>query len=104
MPRNLCPRGSERPEANTLPMVCTSPMGRTIDSVAVLAQFAWGTRRLAKALGRIGIALGGAAGARLARGLGMPVSRDIFRALPLPAVEPPRAVGVDDWAREYPAA
>ena len=60
------------------------------------------TRRLSKALSRVGIALGGAAGARLARGLGMPVSRDtllrVIRALPLPAVEPPRVVGVDDWA------
>lgn len=60
------------------------------------------TRRLAKALGRVGIALGGAAGARLARKLGMPVSRDtllrVIRALPLPAVEPQRVVGVDDWA------
>lgn len=32
----------------------------------------------------------------------MPVSRDtllgVIRALPLPAVEPPRVVGVDGWA------
>lgn len=67
-----------------------------------VAPYARRTRRLAKALGRVGIALGGAAGARLARGLGMPVSRDtllrVIRALPLPAVEPPRVVGVDDWA------
>ncbi|WP_081506039.1 hypothetical protein [Azospirillum lipoferum] len=66
------------------------------------------TRRLAKALSRVGIALGGAAGARLARGLGMPVSRDtllrVIRALPLPTVKPPRVIGVDDWALSVPGA
>ena len=58
-----------------------------------VAPYARRARRLAKALGRAGIALGGAAGARFARGIWMPVSRDtlrrVIRALPLPAVTPP---------------
>jgi hypothetical protein len=65
-----------------------------------VAPYARRTWRMAEALGRVGIALGRAAGARLALGFGMPVSRDtllrIIRALPLSAVEPPRVVGVDD--------
>ena len=51
---------------------------------------------------RIGLALGGAAGARLAGTLGLPVGRtallDLIRAVPPPAGEPPRVVGIDEWA------
>jgi transposase len=61
------------------------------------------TRRLAEAQGRVGVALGGEAGARLLRHLAMATSADtvlrLLRGLPLPEPEPPRAVGVDDWAR-----
>ena len=60
------------------------------------------TRRLAEAQGRVGVALGGEAGARLLRHLAMPASADtvlrLVRGLPLPEPEPPRVVGVDDWA------
>jgi transposase len=60
------------------------------------------TGRLAKAQGRIGIMLGGRAGARLARTLAMPVSADkvlrLVRKLPLPRHEAPHVVGIDDWA------
>jgi transposase len=60
------------------------------------------TRRLAEAQGRVGVALGGEAGARLLRHLAMATSADtvlrLVRGLPLPEPEPPRVVGVDDWA------
>lgn len=50
----------------------------------------------------IGLALGGAAGARLIQKLGYPFSRDtLLRCLakmPLPAVGEPRQLGVDDFA------
>jgi transposase len=61
------------------------------------------TRRLAEAQGRVGVALGGEAGARLLQRLSMPASADtvlrLVRGLPLPEPEPPRVVGVDDWAQ-----
>lgn len=54
------------------------------------------------ALTHIGIALGGAAGARLAGHLGMPTSADtllrLVRAAAVPACAPVQALGVDDWA------
>jgi hypothetical protein len=60
------------------------------------------TRRLAKALGRIGIMLGGRAGAKLAHSLAMPAGADtllrLVRRLPLSRDERPSVVGVDDWA------
>ena len=60
------------------------------------------TRRLAEAQGRVGAALGGEGGARLLRHLAMPASADtvlrLVRGLPPPEPEPPRVVGVDDWA------
>jgi transposase len=60
------------------------------------------TYRLIAALQAIGVALGGQAGARLAHRLGLPASRDtllrLVRRLPLPAVRPLSAMGVDDWA------
>lgn len=55
------------------------------------------------ALEEIGFALGGAGGARLATRLRSPVSRTtvlrFIRAAGLPAYDPPRLLGVDDWAR-----
>jgi len=64
-----------------------------------------GARRshaLAAALTRIGMALGGKAGSRLAAHLGMPTSDDVLlrlvRATPLPMAAPPAILGVDDWA------
>src|SRR3954467_1140149 len=60
------------------------------------------TGRLAEAQGRVGVARGGEAGARLLRRLARPVSPDtvlrLVRGLPPPEPEPPRVVGVDDWA------
>ena len=60
------------------------------------------THRLAQAQGRVGAALGGEAGARLLRHLGMPASGDTVlrsvRRLALPRRPAPRVLGVDDWA------
>ena len=60
------------------------------------------TERLQATLQRIGLALGGEGGARLAAQLGMPVSPDtVLRQLhhtPVPAAVTPRVLGVDDWA------
>jgi hypothetical protein len=48
------------------------------------------------------VALGGAAGAQLSRGLGGAVSRNtllrLVRRLPLPMHVTPTVLGVDDWA------
>ncbi len=53
-------------------------------------------------LTHIGFALGGAAGARLARLLGLPTSDAtvlrLVRAMPDPPVGQPRVIGIDDWA------
>jgi transposase len=50
----------------------------------------------------LGLALGGAAGTRLTPRFGLRASRDtllrLVRCLPLPAVPPLSAIGVDDWA------
>jgi transposase len=68
----------------------------------LVAPYARKTHRLIAALQAIGVALGGQAGARLAHRLGLPASRDtllrLVRRLPLPAVRPLSAIGVDDWA------
>src|SRR3954471_3001884 len=60
------------------------------------------TGRLAQAQARVGVALGGKGSARLLQHLAIPASADtvlrLVRRLPLPEPEPPRAVGVDDWA------
>lgn len=68
----------------------------------VVARYARHTDGLANALRLIGYALGGEAGARLARELGLTVSPDTLlrrlrHAAPSP-VETPRSLGVDDWA------
>src|SRR3954454_17560093 len=60
------------------------------------------TCRLAQAQARLGAALGGEGSARLLQHLAMPASADtvlrLIRSVPLPEPEPPRVVGVDDWA------
>ena len=65
------------------------------------------TRRLASAQAAVGVALGGQAGARLLVHLGMAASATtvlrLARALPLPAPETPRVLGVDDWAMKRSA-
>jgi transposase len=70
---------------------------------AVVAPHGRRTQRLAHALQVLGFALGGEAGARLARAFSMSASaetllRGIRRAV-LPPPAPPRVVGVDDWAK-----
>ena len=68
----------------------------------LLAPRARRTRRLGRAQARVGLALGGEAGARLSLHLAMPTSADtvlrLVHRLPLPRAEEPRVVGVDDWA------
>jgi transposase len=68
----------------------------------VVRPYARRTLRLMERLGVIGLALGGAAGARLTQRLGLHASRDtllrLVRRLPLPGIPPLRAIGVDDWA------
>ena len=60
------------------------------------------TCRLAETQGRVGVALGGEAGAGLLRCLAMPTSADtvlrLIHRLPLPEQDAPRIVGIDDWA------
>lgn len=60
------------------------------------------TARLEEKLGRIGIALGGAAGERLSRELGYGISDStllyLVSKLPLPKTQDLRVVGVDDFA------
>jgi len=61
------------------------------------------TDRLQGALLLIGLALGGRAGTRLARELGLLAGRDTLlrrvRSAPLPGFGAVKALGVDDWAR-----
>jgi transposase len=68
----------------------------------LVAAYARKTHRLIAVLQAIGVALGGQAGARLSKRLGLPASRDtllrLVRRLPLPTVLPLSAIGVDDWA------
>ncbi len=65
---------------------------------------AWARRttRLAERLTTVGLALGGAAGARLSRALGTVVSRNtllrLVRRAPQPDRVTPCVLGVDDWA------
>jgi transposase len=58
--------------------------------------------RLQESLCQIGFMLGGEAGARLARRLGMPCSPDTLlrqmRRMPLPQLPTPRVLGVDDFS------
>jgi transposase len=68
----------------------------------LVAPHARRTHRLGEAQGRAGAVAGGEGGARLLRCLAMPASADavlrLIRRLPLSHSEPPRVVGVDDWA------
>jgi transposase len=69
----------------------------------VVRPWARRTARLAAQQQRIGVALGGAAGERLADDLDQPASRDtlirLVRVSELPTPPTPRILGVDDWAR-----
>ncbi len=68
-----------------------------------VAAYARKTDRLQEALSLIGFALGGRAGARVAKELGLLASRDTLlrrvRSAPLPDSGEVRALSVDDWAR-----
>jgi transposase len=68
----------------------------------VVVPWARQTPRLVACLLAIGLALGGAAGARLSRRLGLIISRQtllrLVRRLPLPCSSMPRVLGVDDFA------
>jgi transposase len=68
----------------------------------VVAPWARQTERLLHWLASIAEALGGAAGVRLSRGLGVPVSRRtllrVLRRLPIPSFASPTVLGVDDVA------
>ncbi len=70
---------------------------------SVVAASARKTARLISAIELIGFALGGEAGARLARELGLSVSPDTLleriRRAALPEASTPRVLGVDDWAK-----
>src|SRR5215213_9576429 len=69
----------------------------------VLAPRARRTYRLATAQQRIGLALGGAAGERLADEIALPAGTDTLlaevRQAPIPAVPPATKIGIDDWAK-----
>ncbi len=68
----------------------------------VAAPWARRTTRLAGRLTAVGMALGGAAGVRLGRKLGLNASRNtllrLIRRAPMPDIATPSALGVDDWA------
>ena len=68
----------------------------------IAAPWARRTARLADRLTAVGFALGGAAGARLVRRLGLTASRNtllhLVRQAPAPPIVTPSALGVDDWA------
>lgn len=69
---------------------------------ALASPYARRTQRLAAAQCEVALALGGAAGARLAAKQHMPTSRQTLlrlpRQMPLPPAAP-RVVGLDDWAK-----
>lgn len=69
---------------------------------ALVAVYARRTYHLCEGQRRVGLALGGEAGARLAAPLGMPTSPTTLlrleRTAPLPPIQPPRIIGIDDWA------
>ena len=68
----------------------------------VAAPWARKTARLSNRLTAVGLALGGAAGARLSGSMGLATSRNtllrLVRRAPMPDVATPSALGVDDWA------
>lgn len=67
----------------------------------LVAPYGRQSKRLIAALQRIGLEVGGQAGARLARDLALPTSsRTLLRrlhALPQPIFPTPRVLGVDEW-------
>ena len=69
---------------------------------ALTRPYAQRTLQLQEALRHLGLALGGQAGTRLGRELGISGSRDtilrLVRAAPLPAIGAPKKVGIDEWA------
>ncbi len=69
---------------------------------SIAAPWSRRTTRLAAAQQRIGLALGGAAGSRLAHDLAMPAGIDLLlvlvRRVQLAPRPLPRAIGVDEWA------
>jgi len=69
----------------------------------IAAHYARRTERLATKQSAVGLALGGAAGARLTAEHGMATSRNtllrLVRALPIPEAAPARVIGIDDWAQ-----
>src|SRR5512141_60038 len=85
---------------------CDNPMcERTTFTEQVpefLAPSARRTQRLATAQRALGLALGGEAGARLARLIQMITSADtllhLIRTSPEPVFAPPCVLGIDDWA------
>jgi len=68
----------------------------------IAAPWARKTARLSDRLTAVGLALGGAAGARLGHGIGLATSRNtllrLVRQAPMPDPATPSALGVDDWA------
>lgn len=68
----------------------------------VAAPWARKTARLSERLAAVGLALGGAAGARLGCHMGLAASRNtllrLVRRAPMPPEITPTALGVDDWA------
>jgi transposase len=68
----------------------------------IAAPWARRTLRLAARLLALGLALGGAAGARLSRSFGLTVSRNtllrVIRRVPCPVLSPPQVLSVDDFA------
>ena len=66
------------------------------------ALYARRTRRQQEVLEQLGIELGGRAGVRVANKLGIAVGRttvlNAVRAVPLPEPDPPKVIGVDDFA------
>src|SRR3954447_11083830 len=69
---------------------------------SVAAPWARRTARLADRLTAVGLALGGSAGVRLGRKLGLVACRNtplnVIRQAAVPAVVTPTVLGVDDWA------
>jgi hypothetical protein len=74
----------------------------------VIAPYSRTTARLTTLLRAIAFALGGEAGARLARCIGLVVSPatliSLIRKTPLPEPSPARVLGVDDWAHRKGAS
>ncbi len=70
---------------------------------SIAAAWARRTQRLAEVQRAIGLAAGGAAGARLAMKLAFPTGRDtlltLVRTTPVPHPVTLTAIGIDDWAR-----